>query len=101
MQNMDKNIEKLEESAELLKAIAHPVRLCMIKGVYENGKCNVNHMQNCLDLPQSTISTHLAKLRSIGVLTNVREGNEVYYEVKNKKVIEILKVMGLVKKSSK
>lgn len=35
---MDKNFKAYNQTAETLKAIAHPVRLCIIKGLLEKGK---------------------------------------------------------------
>ncbi|HEX2953538.1 MAG TPA: metalloregulator ArsR/SmtB family transcription factor, partial [Bacillota bacterium] len=60
------NLELLTAKAELLKSIAHPIRLCIVKGLIEQGECNVNTMQDCLQIPQSTLSQHLAKLRDLG-----------------------------------
>ena len=53
---MELNYKELEEVSEVLKAMAHPVRLCMVRGLLQNGKCNVTSMQNRLNLPQSTVS---------------------------------------------
>lgn len=85
---MQKNIDlaKFEETAELLKVIAHPVRLCIVNGLLEKGTCNVSFIQNCLDTPQSTISQHLQKLRTIGIVEGKREGTEIYYSISNKKI---------------
>ncbi|MBM7870542.1 ArsR family transcriptional regulator [Clostridium pascui] len=77
------NEELFKEKAELLKALAHPVRLCIVKGLLENGGCNVTHMQNCLNAPQSTISQHLQKLRSLGIIKGERNGLEIKYTVAN------------------
>lgn len=60
---MNYDAKKLNEKAELLKVLAHPVRLCIVKGLLENGGCNVTYMQNCLNAPQSTVSQHLQKLK--------------------------------------
>ena len=87
------DLELLTEKAELLKAIAHPIRLCIVRGLLEQGDCNVNKMQACLDIPQSTISQHLAKLRDLGIVKGTRHGVEIYYQVVNddlKKVIRAL-----------
>jgi ArsR family transcriptional regulator len=48
MENGSKFIQK----SELLKALAHPIRLCIVKGLMEN-KSNVTNIQECLDLPRS------------------------------------------------
>lgn len=77
------NEELFQEKAELLKALAHPIRLCIVKGLLENGGCNVTHMQNCLNAPQSTISQHLQKLRSLGIIKGERNGLEINYTVAN------------------
>ncbi|AKA69802.1 transcriptional regulator [Clostridium drakei] len=89
--DMDKDFSKYNESAELLKVLAHPVRLCIVKGLLENGGCNVSHMQDCLQVPQSTISQHLQKLRAAGIVEGKRNGLEIYYSVSNEKVVRLIK----------
>ncbi len=86
---VDMNI--LEEKAEILKAIAHPLRLCIVKGLIEKGENNVSYMQNCLETPQSTISQHLAKLKAAGIIDGERKGTEVYYKVVNEDVKKIVR----------
>ncbi|WP_179945238.1 ArsR/SmtB family transcription factor [Clostridium carboxidivorans] len=88
---MDKDFSKYNESAELLKVLAHPVRLCIVKGLLENGGCNVSHMQDCLQVPQSTISQHLQKLRAVGIVEGKRNGLEIYYSVSNEKAVRLIK----------
>lgn len=83
--------EELTEYAVLLKAIAHPVRLCIVKGLIENGPHNVSDMHSCLEMAQSTVSQHLAKLKSAGILTSERVGTEIIYSVDNKFIEEIIK----------
>ncbi|MBC9785685.1 winged helix-turn-helix transcriptional regulator [Heliobacterium chlorum] len=80
---MEKDFRQYSESADLLKAMAHPVRLCILRGLMQKGDCNVSHMQHCLDLPQSTISMHLQKLRAAGAVEGVRNGLEINYRIKN------------------
>ncbi len=90
---MDNNFKAYNEAAEILKALAHPVRLCIVKGLLDVGNCNVTYMQQCLDLPQSTVSQHLQKLRSIGIVDTDRNGLEVIYKVSNKKVQELIQIL--------
>lgn len=75
--------------AEKLKALAHPHRLCIVKGLLEN-KCNVTKIQECLGLPQSTVSQHLAKLRSAGIIEGERSGLEICYKVVDEDTINII-----------
>lgn len=90
---MDKDYSKYSEIAEMLKVLAHPVRLCIVKGLLENGGCNVTYMQSCLGAPQSTISQHLQKLRTAGIIEGNRNGTEICYRVCNDKVAEIIQVL--------
>ena len=79
--------------AEQLKALAHPVRLCIVKGLLETGGCNVSHMQSCLDAPQSTVSQHLQKLRSAGIIRGRRNGLEVTYSVCDPRIQRLIEVL--------
>jgi len=81
-----------EKKAEKLKALAHPQRLCIVKGLIEN-KCNVTKIQECMNLPQSTVSQHLAKLKAAGIIEGKREGLEVCYSVVDDEVISILNII--------
>lgn len=87
---MEGDYNKFNDYAELLKALAHPVRLCIVSGLLQKGCCNVTHMQNCLNIPQSTISQHLQKLRLAGVLKTERNGLEISYSIADEKVKKII-----------
>ncbi|MGI6778542.1 MAG: ArsR/SmtB family transcription factor [Acetivibrionales bacterium] len=86
------DLEVFEKKAEKLKAIAHPHRLCIVKGLMEN-ECNVTKIQKCLELPQSTVSQHLARLKSAGIIKGRRHGLEVCYYVVDKEVIDIMNLL--------
>ncbi len=86
------NMRNYDQKSELIKAIAHPVRLCIVKGLIEN-QCNVTHMQQCLNIPQSTVSQHLSKLKAAGIIKGERKGLEICYRVVNQEVIKIIGVL--------
>jgi len=90
---LDNNFKAYDETAELLKALAHPVRLCIVRGLLEKGRCNVTYMQGCLDLPQSTVSQHLQKLRSAGIVEADRKGLEINYVVKDERVKRLVGIL--------
>lgn len=83
----------LEQKAELLKCISHPVRLCILTKLLLFGECNVSELQNCLDVPQSTVSQHLGKLRTSGILEKKRSGLEIYYSLVDEEIKAILEVI--------
>lgn len=91
--SFQEDAEKFEGNAEMLKVLAHPVRLCIVKGLIDRGACNVSTMYTRLNMPQSTISQHLAKLKSAKIVTSERKGLEIYYNVENKKVIQLVNVL--------
>ncbi len=90
---MEMNFNEYNKTAELLKTIAHPVRLCIIKGLLEKGECNVTYMQSCLGTPQSTVSQHIQKLKAAGIIEGRRSGLEIYYRVKSDKVAALMRLM--------
>lgn len=89
----DNNPEFFEEKVEILKALAHPVRLCIVKGLMGKGGCNVTYMQECLNIPQSTISQHISKLKAAGIIKGNRNGLEIIYHVANEDAIKIINAL--------
>lgn len=74
--------EKLyEEKAEMLKALAHPVRLRIVHGLLCSGCHNVTCMEHAIGQSQSCISQHLNKLKAVGIVKASRVGNEMRYEI--------------------
>ena len=93
MENITKEYEYLKDKSKIIKGLSHPIRLCIVKGLMTNEGCNVSKMQDSLDIPQSTLSQHLAKLRNLGILEGERNGVEVNYYVVSedaKKIVEAL-----------
>ncbi|HDR8476569.1 TPA: helix-turn-helix transcriptional regulator [Bacillus cereus] len=89
------NVENtiLEEDVELLKVMAHPMRLKLISELSKHKKLNVTQMTEILNIPQSTVSQHLSKMRG-KVLKGNRQGLEIYYSIKNPKAEEIMGLLG-------
>ena len=83
----------LENKSNLLKALAHPIRLCIVRNLVESGGCNVSKMQTCLTMPQSTISQHLSKLKACGIVEGKRCGTEITYFVIHPDAVSIAKTL--------
>ena len=86
-----KSQSELIKRADLLKAFAHPVRLCIIARLLEEGSLNVSKMESCMTVSQSSISQHLSKLRHAGIISSERIKNEVHYSLKNDEIKEFAK----------
>ncbi|MNK45047.1 Transcriptional repressor PagR [compost metagenome] len=87
------DLKRFEEPANLLKALSHPIRLCIVRGLIRKKKCNVSYMQECLELPQSTVSQHLQKLRSTGIVDTERNGLEVNYILADERIEQIVTIL--------
>ncbi|ACO25720.1 ArsR/SmtB family transcription factor [Bacillus cereus group sp. MYBK249-1] len=83
-----------EADVELLKIMAHPVRLQIVKELEHRKICNVTQLTELLDIPQSTVSQHLSKMRG-KILRSERRGLEMYYHIVNSKACQIVSVLGL------
>ncbi|MFW6128655.1 MAG: ArsR/SmtB family transcription factor [Candidatus Aminicenantaceae bacterium] len=88
--------EKYRDESEILKAIAHPVRLQIIDLLLLRlpaEACNVNSLQKKLGIPQPTISQHLHILRSQGIIDGEKKGVQICYKVIDKRVVKILQTL--------
>ncbi len=88
------NSEKLNVSSDLLRALAHPLRLQILEFIDKNKAINVNKIYNTLKLEQSITSQHLRILRAVGLVNTVREGKFIHYEVDYDKVDLAMKAVG-------
>ena len=72
---------KLERHAEQLSALGHPARLGILRYVVQAGEegAPAGEIQSHLDIPPSTLSHHLDRLASTGLLSARRSGTFIYY----------------------
>ena len=75
-----KSDEHYKQQARLLKALANETRLKIIDRL-SDGECHVGELVGLMDCDQSTVSKHLAILRSVGVVDDDRRGNTVFYRL--------------------
>jgi DNA-binding transcriptional ArsR family regulator len=91
--NMDSN--DYERSADKLRVLGHPIRLEIMHILIRKGPLNVSEVWRAVRLPQSTVSQHLNKLKSLKLVSYDRKGLEVFYRVDDPKIIKIIKTLGL------
>lgn len=83
-----------EEDIEILKVLAHPMRFKIVAELINNKILNVTQLIYLLgNVPQSSVSQHLTKLKSARVVTFERSGLEVYYSISNDKVKKLIQVL--------
>jgi DNA-binding transcriptional ArsR family regulator len=65
----------------------------MIIDSLREGEKAVNEIAEAIGVPQATISRHLALMRNQGVVSNRRDGQNVYYQINNQKIIKAYELM--------
>ena len=85
--------ELITSKAELLKTISHLIRLCLVKKLSKQKNCNVSYFTECMGVNQSNVSQHLAKLRDMGIVGCIRDGQNINYYLKNEEVKKIVKLI--------
>jgi ArsR family transcriptional regulator len=75
------NTARLDVSTRLLKAFADPVRLRLLNLLIGGREVCVCHLHEALELPQPTVSRHLAYLRKNGLAVGRKEGLWVHYRL--------------------
>lgn len=81
----------LDLEVRIFKAIAHPTRLSIIKQLSENKLC-VCELSEEANFTQSNMSQHLRILKDASIVNVEKEGNKMMYSVKNKKILDIIKL---------
>lgn len=82
-----------EEDVEILKIMAHPIRLRIINELSKHNTFNVSQLTKILEIPQSSVSQHLSKMKG-KVLKAERKGLEIYYSIRNNKATQIVGILG-------
>lgn len=83
---------EVDHTVEVLKALAHPVRLRIVLGLLTQA-CPVNHMAECLRIAQPVVSQQLRILRQTGILKQNRVGKQVYYELADEEVMRVVRCL--------
>lgn len=79
----------LEQAAEMLRVMGHPVRIRIAQSL-EQGEKNVGDIAREVGAAQATTSQHLKALRTSGLLEARRQGACVYYSIARPEVYKIL-----------
>ena len=87
-----KLVENAQQVSAILKQLANPYRL-MILCCISTGELTVGDLNEQVDLSQSALSQHLAKLRESEIVTTRRESQTIYYRIANQKIKYLLEVL--------
>lgn len=74
------NLDRLAEAAECLKTLAHPHRLRIVEMLLQ-GQYTVGELAEQCEIPSNIASGHLRLMQRCGMLTQSRDGRNVYYTI--------------------
>src|SRR4051794_39082471 len=78
--------------AEIFQALAHPTRIAIVEAL-RRGEKSAGQLIEQLELEPANASQHLAVLRGKQVVVNRKEGNQVFYSLRDPVLIEVLDVL--------
>lgn len=78
------------QAAAFLRAIGHEHRLMVLCLLIEHGELSVSELLSYIQLSQSALSQHLAKMREEGLVGRRRESQTMYYFIADNKASKLL-----------
>jgi ArsR family transcriptional regulator len=81
---------KAAEVACILRSLGNERRLLILCKLAEWGEANVNTLAKAVDLSQSALSQHLAKMREEGLISYRRDGQTLWYRIEDARIKAIL-----------
>lgn len=78
------------EVADLLKTLGNQRRLMALCKLIENRELTVGELADAVNLSQSALSQHLAKMREEGLVAFRREGQTIWYRIADRRLEALL-----------
>lgn len=88
---------RYQARAKILKALAHPTRVLIVEQLAEGERC-VCELQAMIDADISTVSKHLAQLKSAGLVEDEKRGTMVFYRLRMPCFIRFMQCIDAVMK---
>lgn len=79
--------------AGVFQALAHPTRIAIVELLRDEREVSVSLIHERLDIEQANASQHLAVLRSKYLVTTRKDGNQVFYALRDPILGKILNLM--------
>src|SRR5207245_2637926 len=88
---MQDNLRRFK--AGVFHALAHPTRIAIIELLRDEGEVPVSRIYERLGLEQANASQHLAILRGKQIVVGRKEGNQVFYSLRDPILGKVLDLM--------
>lgn len=95
IQETKTDFQPYDVQAQLVKLLAHPVRLAILD-ILRDGEHCVCHMEAHLGFRQAYISQQVAVLREAGLIQDRRDGWNIFYRVTDARVYSVLDTIQLM-----
>ena len=79
--------------AGVFQALGHPTRIAIVELLRDEGEVPVTRIYERLGLEQTNASQHLAVLRSKQIVIGRKEGNQVFYSLRDAILGKVLDLM--------
>ena len=79
--------------AGVFQALAHATRIALVELLRDEGEVPVSRLYERLGLEQANVSQHLAVLRSRQIVVGRKDGNQVFYSLRNPILGQVLDLM--------
>ena len=89
----DLDITLFEKATEVLRAMAHPLRLAIVEILFENGQLSVSDIHEKLDIEQAVASHHLRIMKDRELVVVKRDGKNAYYALNNDNYYLLLQIL--------
>ncbi|RMG58579.1 MAG: ArsR family transcriptional regulator [Bacteroidetes bacterium] len=73
----------MEQATEVLRAVAHPIRIAIIDLLKLKKKLSVTEIHEHLEIEQAIASHHLRILKDKQILISQREGKNTFYSLRS------------------
>jgi ArsR family transcriptional regulator len=84
--------QQVDKVTEILKSIAHPIRLKILCFLLD-GEKNVSEIEQQFGSTISNISQHLTVLRKADIISRRKEANFMYYYLKDRKIVLLMETI--------
>jgi DNA-binding transcriptional ArsR family regulator len=78
--------------SEIFQGLAHPTRIALVELLRE-GELSAGQLIERLGIEQANASQHLAVLRAKQIVISRKAGNQVYYSIRDRALIEVLDIL--------
>src|ERR1700686_3652157 len=89
--SMQDNLRRFK--AGIFQALGHPTRIAIVELLRDEGEVPVSRIHEQLGLEQANASQHLAVLRAKQIVVGRKDGNQVFYSLRDTTIGKVLDLM--------